>query len=195
MKLKPEQAKLALVLSLRQVFTIAGLGLAILFIVNISVITLHFTQGTLLAKEEVKSSFASQIQDWLSLPIFNTITLVVFWIAVGLLAYSILYWVYNIFSEARNEVVVERDYVSHESEEEKKSWPIIELGLFAALVVLALLTLGVLFPIWNNWFIGFVFAMPSDLIMGGIYLLGSLVGMFITIYAFKFVVSLMLILE
>lgn len=195
MKLKPEQVKQALKINARQGITMACFGLLLLFVVNISVVTLHFTQGTLLAREEVQSSFAEQIQTWLSLPILNTVTLVIFWIAVGLLAYSILYWVYNIFSEARNEVIVERDYVSHQSKEEKKKWPIIELGLFAALVVLALLTLGLLFPIWNSWFISFIFSIPNDLLIGSLYLLGAVLGMFITIYAFKFVVSLMLILE
>ena len=195
MRLKPEQVKQALGLNLRQILTMAGFSFLLLFVVNISVITLHFTQGTLLAKEDVQSSFAQQIQEWLSLPIFNTITLIVFWIAVGLLAYSILYWVYNVFSEARNEVIVERDYVNHQSKEEKKKWPVIELGLFAGLIVLALLTLGMLFPIWNSWFISFIFSVPGDLLVGSLYLLGSIAGMFATIYAFKFVVGLMLILE
>lgn len=195
MTLKPEHIKKALGLSLRQIFMIVGFSFLLLFVVNISVVTLHFTQGTLLAKEEVQSSFAMQIQYWLSLPILNTITLVVFWVAVGLLAYSILYWVYNVFSEARNEVIVERDYVSSRKKEEKKKWPIIELGLFAALVVLALLTLGMLFPIWNSWFISFIFDIPNSLAGAVVYLFASLAGMFVTVYAFKFIISLMLLLE
>lgn len=195
MKLRPEQVKQALSINLKQVVAMLGFGLILLFVINISVVTLHFTQGTLLAKEEVQSSFAAQIQEWLSLPILNTVTLIVFWVTVGLLAYSVLYWAYNIFSEARNEVIVERDYVSHKSQEDKKKWPIIELGLFAGLVVMALLTLGVLFPVWNSWFISFVFAIPNNLLLGGLYLLGSAIGMFVTIYLFKFIVSLMLILE
>lgn len=174
---------------------IALFGLVLLAGVNFSVITLHFTQGTILSQSDVQASFASQLQAWFSAPILNTVTLVIFWIAVGLVAYAVLYWAYNIISEARNEVVVEKEYVNRQKPQDNKRWPIIEIGLLAALVVLAILTLAVLFPIFNSWFISFVFAVPGSLLSAAAYFVGAIVGMFATIYCFKVLVSLMLVLE
>lgn len=195
MHLDKAQIKQVFGVSPKQAGLIVLFGLLLLAGVNFSIITLHFTQGTILSQGDVQASFAAQLQAWFSAPILNTITLVVFWIAVGLAAYAVLYWAYNIISEARNEVVVEKEYVNRQKPEEKKRWPIIEVGLLAALVVLAILTLAVLFPIWNSWFISFVFAMPGSLVSAALYLVGAVVGMFVTIYAFKILVSLMLVLE
>jgi len=195
MHLDSTQVKQVFGLSLRQAGVVALFGLVILVLVNFSLITMHFTQGTILSKSDVQASFATQIQKWLAIPILNTAVLVIFWVAVGLAAYAVLYWAYNIISEARNEVVVEKEYVNRASTEEKKRWPIIEVGLLAALVALAIITLTVFFPLWNNWFIAGIFSIPAELANTALYLVGSLVGMFATIYVFKTLVSLMLVLE
>jgi hypothetical protein len=106
-----------------------------------------------------------------------------------------LYWAYNIFTEARNEVVVEQEYTNRLSNKNGKAWPAIEVGLLAGLVVLAILTLAVFFPLFNSMFITAIFAVPGNLAAAGLNLLGAVLGMFVTLYAFKAVVSLMLILE
>lgn len=195
MHLDKDQVKRVFGLSISQIAVIMLFGLGILTVINFSVITLHFTQGTILSKSDVQASFASQLQAWFSAPILNMITLVVFWVAVGLLAYAVLYWVYNIITEARNEVVVEQEYANRASVEERKKWPIIEIGLLAGLVVLAILTLTVFFPIWNSLFIGAIYDVPSNWLGAVLGFAGSVVGMFVTIYAFKALIGLMLILE
>lgn len=195
MHLDKDQVKRVFGLSISQIAVIMLFGLGILTVINFSVITLHFTQGTILSKSDVQASFASQLQAWFSAPILNMITLVVFWVAVGLLAYAVLYWVYNIITEARNEVVVEQEYTNRASLEERKKWPIIEIGLLAGLVVLAILTLTMFFPIWNSLFIGAIYDVPSNWLGAALGFVGSVVGMFVTIYAFKALIGLMLILE
>lgn len=195
MHLDTDQIKRVFGLSVRQASVIMLFGLALLAVINFSVITLHFTQGTILSKSDVQASFASQLQAWFSAPILNMITLVVFWIAVGLLAYAVLYWVYNIITEARNEVVVEQEYTNRASKTERKKWPIIEVGLLAGLVVLAILTLTVFFPIWNSLFIGAIYDIPTNWLGAVLGLAGSVAGMFVTIYLFKSLIGLMLVLE
>ncbi len=195
MHLDKDQVKRVFGLSISQIVVIMLFGLGILTVINFSVITLHFTQGTILSKSDVQASFASQLQAWFSAPILNMITLVVFWVAVGLLAYAVLYWVYNIITEARNEVVVEQEYTNRANVEERRKWPIIEIGLLAGLVVLAILTLTVFFPIWNSLFIGAIYDVPSNWLGAALGFAGSVVGMFVTIYAFKALIGLMLILE
>ena len=195
MFLSTDQKNRVFALDLHQVEMIVLSSLALLTLINISVISLHFTRGTLLDKSEVQASFAEQIQQWFSYPIFNTITLVVFWIAVGLTAYTIMFWVYSVITETRNELVVEKEFKHPEGSAPRNHWPLIEFGLFGALVLLALLTLVVFFPVINSWFISFIFDTPGSFVSAAISLVGSLLGMFVIIYAFKIVISTMLSLE
>lgn len=195
MKLTSDQAKGALLPSLKQIIFMALFGLAILTLVNISLISFHFTEGTILSKNDVQASFATQLQSWFSSPILSKITLVVFWVGIGLFAYAILYWVYNIFTEAKNEVIVEQEYTNLNVGVDKKKWPVIEAGLYSGMVVLAILTVTLLFPLWSSWYVNFIYDIPSNLGRGALFLLGSFVGIFINIYLFKSLVGLMLVLE
>lgn len=195
MNITKAQIKQALGLGPKEVAVMLLFGLGLLVVINFSLISLHFTRDTILSESDAQVSFSSQLQSWFSAPILNTITLIVFWVAIGLLAYAVLYWAYNIFTEARNEVVVEQEYTNRLSNKNGKAWPAIEIGLLAGLVVLAILTLAVFFPLFNSMFITAIFAVPGNLAIAGLNLLGAVLGMFVTLYAFKAVVSLMLILE
>ncbi len=195
MNITKAQIKQALGLGPKEVLVMLLFGLGLLVVINFSLISLHFTRDTILSESDAQASFSSQLQSWFSAPILNTITLIVFWVAIGLLAYAVLYWAYNIFTEARNEVVVEQEYTNRLSNKNGKAWPAIEIGLLAGLVVLAILTLAVFFPLFNSMFITAIFAVPGNLAVAGLNLLGAVLGMFVTLYAFKAIVSLMLILE
>jgi len=195
MNISKIQIKQALSLDFKQIVVMMLFGLSLLVVVNFSLITLHFSRDTIFSESDAQASFANQLQAWFSAPILNTITLIVFWVAVGLLAYAVLFWAYNIFTEARNEVVVEQEYTNRLSNKNGKAWPAIEIGLLAGLVVLAILTLAVLFPLCNSVFITAIFAVPSNLAAAGLNLLAAIVGMFVILYAFKATISLMLVLE
>jgi hypothetical protein len=71
MHLSKEQIKSVLLPSWKQFIFMALFGLAILTLANISLITFHFTEGTILSKNEVQASFATQIQSWFSAPIIS----------------------------------------------------------------------------------------------------------------------------
>ena len=196
MHLDKEQAVQVFGLNLKQIIRILSSGLLLLAIVNIRVILQVITSETILSKSDVQASFTDQIKAWLSLPYLNLATLVIFWIAVGLVAYSILYWLYSIYYEARNEVTVEKEYVSPKTDQkEVKKWPLVEFGLFAALVAFSILTVMLFFPVVNNWFVEFAVNIKSEWISALIDLLLASIGIFAIIYVYKVLVSWMLIIE
>ncbi len=195
MHLDSEQKKRVFALDLHQVAIMFLFGLGIFVVVNISAISLHFTEGTILSKSDVQASISEQLSSWFSSPIFSKITLVAFWVIIGLIAYMVLFWLYSVFTEAQNEIVVEKDYVNKQTKKDQKKWPMKELVLLIGLLALAILTLTVLFPLWNTWFVGFIFDIPSNIGLAIIELIGSMAGMFVTIYLFKIVISTMLVLE
>lgn len=196
MHLDKDQASQVFGLDFKQIVRILSSGFLLLAIINIRVIIQSITSDTILSKPDVQESFADQIKGWLSLPFLNFATLVIFWIAVGLVAYSVLYWLYSIYYEARNEVTVEKEYVSPNSDKkEMKKWPLVELGLFAALVVFSIITVMYLFPIINNWFVEFIIYIKTDWISGLLNLFLATTGIFVIIYIYKVLISWMLIIE
>ncbi|MDQ5943558.1 MAG: hypothetical protein QG675_326 [Patescibacteria group bacterium] len=196
MHLDKDQAAQVFGLDFKQIVRILSSGLLLLAIINIRVIIQSITSETILSKSDVQASFADQVKGWLSLPFLNFATLVIFWIAVGLVAYSVLYWLYSIYYEARNEVTVEKEYISPKSDKkELKKWPLVEFGLFAALVVFSVLTVLYLFPIINNWFVEFIIYIKTDWVSGLLNLLLATIGIFVIIYIYKVLISWMLIIE
>lgn len=195
MHLDNNQRKQVFGLDLHQIAIMVLLSFALLAMVNISAVVIHFSRNTILSKAEVQSSFADQLKTWFSSPILNTITLVAFWIVVGLMAYAVLYWLYSVITEARNEVIVEKDYVNKQSRKGSKKWPFIELGLLICLASLAIVTMTLLFPIWNSLFLGFVFDMPGEVLSAVLQLVAAMAGMFANVYLFKVLISVMLIEE
>ncbi len=196
MHLDKEQAVQVFGLNLKQIVRILSSGLLLLVLVNIRVILQVITSETILSKSDVQASFTDQIKSWLSLPFLNFTTLVIFWIAVGLVAYSVLYWLYSIYYEARNEVTVEKEYIRPKSDQkELKKWPLVEFGLFAALVAFSILTVMFFFPVVNNWFVEFAINIKLEWISALIDLLLASIGIFATIYVYKVLISWMLIIE
>ena len=196
MHIDKDQASQVFGLNLKQIVRILAFGLLLLSIVNIRVIIQAITAETILSRSDVQASLSDQIKTWLSLPFLNFTTLVIFWIAVGLVAYSILYWLYSIYYEARNEATVQNDYVMpKDNKKELKRWPFVEFGLFAGLVIFSIVTVMWLFPLVNDWFVDFIVNIKTDLVASLLSLLISIVGIFVIVYIYKVLISWMLILE
>ena len=195
MHLDKDQIPQVFGLGFKQIVRILSGGLLLLVVVNIRVILQVITSDTILSRSDVQMSFSDQIKGWLSLPFLNFATLVIFWIAVGLVAYSVLYWLYSVYYEAHNEITVEKEYVNPSTKKELKKWPLVEFGLFAALVVFSILTVMYLFPIVNNWFVEFLVGFKLDWIFALLDLLLATIGVFAIIYIYKVLISWMLIIE
>lgn len=178
----------------RVVWTFA-IAVTLLVIVNINLVLLQITSGTLLAQSAVQDSIATQLQDWTSAPLLNTATLVVFWVSIGLIAYSVIYAVYSLATEAQNEVVVEEEYVNRGKKEKRLQGPAVQLGIIAAMIILGIFSLRFFIPIWNGWFEAFVIGIRITPITSVGYLFASLLGLAINIYAFEVLINWALKLE
>lgn len=181
--------------SIKRVVWTFAIAVALLVIVNINLVVLQITSGTLLAQSAVQDSIATQLQDWTSAPLLNTATLVVFWVSIGLIAYSVIYAVYSLATEAQNEVVVEEEYVNRGKKEKRLQGPAVQLGIIAAMIILGILSLRFFIPIWNGWFEAFVIGIRITPITSVGYLFASLLGLAINIYAFEVLINWALKLE
>jgi hypothetical protein len=195
MKLNSADVQAILKPSGRRVAWTFAIAVILLIIININLIILQATSGTLLAQSAVQDSIAEQLQSWTSAPLLNTATLVVFWVCVGLIAYSIIYAIYSIATEAQNEVVVEEEYVNRGKPEKRLKKPAYQLGLIAAMIVLGIISLRFFIPLWNGWFESFVVGIRTMPLLSIGYLLASLVGLAANIYLFEVFINWTLYLE
>jgi len=181
--------------SIRRVAWTFAIAVGLLIVININLIILQLTSGTLLAQSAVQDSFAMQIQAWTSAPLLNTVTLVIFWISVGLIAYSIIFAFYSVATEAQNEVVVEKEYVNRGKSKKRFQRSAYQLGIIAAMIALGLISLRFSFPLWNGWFESFVVGVRSTPITSIGWLLASLMGLALNIYGFEILINWALFLE
>lgn len=196
MQLSHEEIKRIFLLSRKEGIWIAALAVGLLVVVNFNLILNTITQNTLLASSDVQESFATQIQAWLdSAPILNTITLVTFWVCVGLIAYSVIYAIYSLANEAKNEVVVEEEYVNTGDVKSRLHGPAVQIGIVAAILALGIISLGFIFPLYNSWFTNGVLTLRITPLTAILAIIGALVAIAINIYLFKVLIIWALILE
>ncbi len=181
--------------SVKRIAWTFGIAVGLLVVININLILLQATSNTILAQSDVQDSIISQLQDWTSSPILNLAILVIFWVCVGLIAYSVIYAIYSLATEAQNEVVVEEEYVNRGETKKRLKGSAYALGIIAAMIILGLISLRILVPLWNSWFENFILGLRSTPITAILYLFASLLGLAINVYAFEVLINWSLYLE
>jgi len=181
--------------SIKRIAWTFGIAVVLLIILNINLIILQSTSNTILAQSDVQDSIISQLQAWTSSPILNLAILVIFWVCVGLIAYSIIYAIYSLATEAQNEVVVEEEYVNRGETKKRLKGSAYALGIIGGIIILGLLSLRILVPLWNSWFENFILGIRSTPITAILYLLASLIGLGINVYIFEILINWSLYLE
>ncbi len=181
--------------SVKRIAWTFGIAVGLLVVININLILLQATSNTILAQSDVQDSIISQLQDWTSSPILNLAILVIFWVCVGLIAYSVIYAIYSLATEAQNEVVVEEEYVNRGETKKRLKGSAYALGIIAAMIILGLISLRILVPLWNSWFENFILGLRSTPITAILYLFASLLGLAINVYAFEVLINWSLFLE
>lgn len=181
--------------SIKRIAWTFGIAVALLIILNINLIILQSTSNTILAQSDVQDSIISQLQAWTSSPILNLAILIIFWVCVGLIAYSIIYAIYSLATEAQNEVVVEEEYVNRGETKKRLKGSAYALGIIGGIIILGLLSLRILVPLWNSWFENFILGIRSTPITAILYLLASLIGLGINVYLFEILINWSLYLE
>ena len=127
----------------KEILIISSLIFVIFLTFEINLIFLKLTQNSIFSDSSLQQNFRGQIDSFFAEnKITNTISLIIFWSGVGLVAYSIIWSVYSFFSEAKSETEVAGDYVNQESKHDKLQRSLVQAGILAGLVALGILSLN-----------------------------------------------------
>lgn len=182
--------------SRREIWVISVLVLIVFLIFEGNLIYLKITQNSIFSDTKLQENFYDQVTAIFGEnSIANLISLVVFWAGVGLVSYSIIWSIYSFFSEAKNEVVVNEEYVNQASKHEKLQRDLVQAGILAGIIALGLVSLNVTVPYFISLWTSGILAMPSEILLGVGLILGGFLGLAVNFYLFKVLIDWILILE
>ena len=174
----------------KEILIISSLIFVIFLTFEINLIFLKLTQNSIFSDSSLQQNFRGQIDSFFAEnKITNTISLIIFWSGVGLVAYSIIWSVYSFFSEAKSETEVAGDYVNQESKHDKLQRSLVQAGILAGLIALGILSLNLTMPIFIGLWTSGILAIPKDLIIGVLQIAAGLVGMAVNLYMFKILID------
>jgi hypothetical protein len=174
----------------KEILIISSLIFVIFLTFEINLIFLKLTQNSIFSDSSLQQNFRGQIDSFFAEnKITNTISLIIFWSGVGLVAYSIIWSVYSFFNEAKSETEVAGDYVNQESKHDKLQRSLVQAGILAGLVALGILSLNLTMPIFIGLWTSGILAIPKDLIIGVLQIAAGLVGMAVNLYMFKILID------
>jgi len=190
MKLTKEDYLRVLLPTKKEILIILALVFVVFLTFEFNLIYLKATQNSIFSDTALQQNFRDQIDGFFAEnKIANTLSLVVFWSGVGLVAYSIIWSIYSFFTEAKNETEVAGGYVNQESKHEKLQRTLLQAGILAGLIALGLLSLNVTIPfiisLWTNG----ILIVNTEILNGILQIVGGFVGMVINFYLFKMLID------
>jgi hypothetical protein len=190
MKLTKEDYLRVLLPTKKEILIILALVFVVFLTFEFNLIYLKATQNSIFSDTALQQNFRDQIDSFFAEnKIANTISLVVFWSGVGLVAYSIIWSIYSFVSEAKNETEVAGGYVNQESKHEKLQRTLLQAGILAGIIALGLLSLNITIPfiisLWTNG----ILIVNTEILNGILQIVGGFVGMVINFYLFKMLID------
>jgi len=190
MKLTKEDYLKVLLPNRREVLILLALVAVVFLTFEFNLIYLKATQNSIFADTALQQNFRDQIDSFFAEnKVANTISLVVFWSGVGLVAYSIIWSVYSFFTEAKNETEVAGGYVNQESKHEKLQRTLMQAGILAGIIALGLLSLNVTIPFFIGLWTNGILIIPAEIINGILQILAGFIGMIVNFYLFKMLID------
>ncbi len=190
MKLTKEDYLRALLPTKKEILIILALVFVVFLTFEFNLIYLKATQNSIFSDTALQQNFRDQIDSFFAEnKIANTISLVVFWSGVGLVAYSIIWSIYSFITEAKSETEVAGGYVNQESKHEKLQRTLLQAGILAGIIALGLLSLNITIPfiisLWTNG----ILIVNTEILNGILQIVGGFVGMVINFYLFKMLID------
>ena len=190
MKLTKEDYLKVLLPNRREILILLALVAVVFLTFEFNLIYLKATQNSIFADTALQQNFRDQIDSFFAEnKVANTISLVVFWSGVGLVAYSIIWSVYSFFTEAKNETEVAGGYVNQESKHEKLQRTLMQAGILAGIIALGLLSLNVTIPFFIGLWTNGILIIPAEIINGILQILAGFIGMIVNFYLFKMLID------
>jgi hypothetical protein len=177
--------------SKKEMLVILSLVIVIFLTFEINLLYLKITQNSIFSDTSLQQNFRSQIDAFFAEnKIANTISLVVFWSGVGLVAYSIIWSAYSFFTEAKSETeVYSGQYVNQESKHDRLQRTLMQAGILAGLVALGLLSLNITIPLFVGLWTTGILSIPQETFIGILQILGGFLGMAVNLYLFKILID------
>lgn len=195
MKFSKEDLRRIFVPTKKQIFLILSAVFVIFAVFEANLIFLKITQNTIFSNTALQDNFAQQFQLFSESQIVKIASLVVFWGGVGLVAYSIIFSVYSLVTEARNETVVGEEYTNKANRKSRLQVDLIQAGLLAGIVALGLLSLNITFPLWIGLMTQGIIGLPTDWVSALFQIPAAVIGVVVNLYLFKVLISWILVLE
>lgn len=139
----------------------------------------------------VRSALDSNLAEINNIPYLNIVTIVIFWSMIGLVIYTVFWLGITILTQARNEIVVETDYVNRGSLTDRIKIPLIQIGIFMLLLIIVIISLSVTYPTWIQFFNQFLISLPDDWLNGLMYLGFGLFGSVLNLYVIRILIKFM----
>lgn len=187
-----------------KIFSISWLQALVYFLISLATF-IFFSWQTLtdkifnqsvLSNDAAKEAVMAQVKSLGTSRVVSILAIVLFWSAIGLVVYTIIWIAMIILTEARNQVVVETDYVNRGSLKDRIQGPVLQIIVFIGLLLFIALSLTVLYPqIWISSFNQFLLAFPADLQTSLGYGVVAFVGSMINIYLVRALVVTIFALE
>lgn len=190
MKLTKEDYLKVLLPNRREILILLALVTVVFLTFEFNLIYLKATQNSIFSDTALQQNFRDQIDSFFAEnKVANTISLVVFWSGVGLVAYSIIWSAYSFFTEAKNETEVTGGYVNQESKHEKLQRTLMQAGILAGIIALGLLSLNVTIPFFIGLWTNGILIIPAEIINGILQILSGFIGMIVNFYLFKMLID------
>ena len=190
MKLTKEDYLKVLLPNKREILILLALVAVVFLTFEFNLIYLKATQNSIFADTALQQNFRDQIDSFFAEnKVANTISLVVFWSGVGLVAYSIIWSVYSFFTEAKNETEVAGEYINQETKHEKLQRTLMQAGILAGIIALGLLSLNVTIPFFIGLWTNGILIIPAEIINGILQILAGFIGMIVNFYLFKMLID------
>jgi hypothetical protein len=190
MKLTKEDYLKVLLPNKKEILIMLALVAVVFLTFEFNLIYLKATQNSIFSDTALQQNFRDQIDSFFAEnKVANTISLVVFWSGVGLVAYSIIWSVYSFFTEAKNETEVAGEYINQETKHEKLQRTLIQAGILAGIIALGLLSLNVTIPFFIGLWTNGILIIPAEIINGILQILAGFIGMIVNFYLFKMLID------
>jgi len=190
MKLTKEDYLRVLLPTKKEILIILALVFVVFLTFEFNLIYLKATQNSIFSDTSLQQNFRDQIDGFFAEnKVANTISLVVFWSGVGLVAYSIIWSIYSFVTEAKNETEVAGGYVNQESKHEKLQRTLLQAGILAGLIALGLLSLNITIPFFISLWTNGILIVNTEILNGILQIVGGFVGMVINFYLFKMLID------
>ena len=174
----------------REILVILSLVFVVFLVFEVNLIFLKVTQNSIFSDTALQQNFRAQIDAFFAEnKVANTISLVVFWAGIGLVAYSVIWSIYSFVAEAKSETDVVSGYINQESKHDKLQRSLLQAGILAGLIALGLLSLNITIPFFIGLWTTGILAFPKEILVGILEIVGGFVGMTINFYIFKMLVD------